>query len=384
MNRIPSSNFLCGVLLLASFFVTSCTTLRILYYNVPDLKVRDQFPKRHLVKSPTPFNFVNNALSFPVSHSINIDQTKWNSFEEFLEENETVAFLAIRNDTILYEKYFEDFQDDRPIPSFSIAKSFVSALVGCAIDEGYMGSVQDPVIKYVPELKNKGLDDLTIEHLLQMTAGLKYKEHYWYHKKNLAYIFYTDDLNSSVFGLKAVRKVGEKHEYQSIATQLLGLALSRSLADQTVTEYLQEKIWTPLQMEYDASWDLDREDGIEKTFCCLNACARDYAKFGRLYLNEGEWEGKQVVPREWVRRSLKIDSLNGSAPHYQYLWRLDIESSSFYAKGFFSQLVYVNPERNLIFVRLGKRSGDVDWVDFLSAQLDFFGRVQPENSVKAR
>ena len=135
-----------------------------------------------------------------------------------------------------------------------------------------------------------------------------------------------------------------------------------SLKNKTVTQYLQEKLWTPLGMEYDASWSIDRKkNGIEKTFCCLNARARDFAKIGRLYKNKGNWNGKQIVSQKWVEESTKPDTSNGSVSYYKYQWWLPTPNEDYMAKGILGQFVYVNPSKDLIIVRLGKNKGKADW-----------------------
>jgi CubicO group peptidase (beta-lactamase class C family) len=147
----------------------------------------------------------------------------------------------------------------------------------------------------------------------------------------------------------------------------LGLVLERALNGKTVSTYLQEKIWTPLGMEYDASWSIDKKkNGLEKTFCCLNACARDFAKIGRLYLNKGNWNGKQIVSQKWVEESTKIDISEGSYEGYQYQWWLPSRTGEFMAQGILGQFIYVNPSKNIIIVRMGEDYGTIDWYDLFS------------------
>ncbi|MEZ4799707.1 MAG: serine hydrolase [Flavobacteriales bacterium] len=150
-------------------------------------------------------------------------------------------------------------------------------------------------------------------------------------------------------------------------TQLLGLILERALKTRTITDYFQEKLWTPLEMEYDGSWSIDRKkDGIEKTFCCVNARARDFAKIGRLFLNNGNWNGKQIVSESWVKESTKVDTSEGSASYYQYQWWLPSPNGDFTAEGILGQYVYVDPKTNTIIVRLGKNSGKISWTNLFT------------------
>tara|TARA_Y100000815_G_scaffold275382_1_gene313210 strand:- start:19165 stop:19614 length:450 start_codon:yes stop_codon:yes gene_type:complete len=144
------------------------------------------------------------------------------------------------------------------------------------------------------------------------------------------------------------------------------MVLQRALKGKSITQYLEEKLWKPLGMEYDATWSLDRENGMEKTFCCINARARDFSKIGRLYLNNGNWQGKQIVPEEWVRRSVTADTVTG-ASFYKYQWWLPSQSGDFMAQGILGQYVYVNPSKNLIIVRLGENYGNADWVNLFKS-----------------
>ncbi len=195
-----------------------------------------------------------------------------------------------------------------------------------------------------------------------MTSGIKFNESYANPFGDAASFYYGLNLRKEIGKMKLKTEPGKQFEYVSGNTQLLGLVLERSLKDKTITSYLQEKIWTPLGMEYDASWSIDRKkNGLEKTFCCLNARARDFAKIGRLYKNKGNWNGKQIVSQRWVEESTKLDTSEGSANFYQYQWWLPTPNEDFMAEGILGQFVYVNPTKDLIIVRLGKKEGKADW-----------------------
>lgn len=347
-------------LLFATFLVlmmaSSCKLGRFVVYNFADIKDHKKFPSRALAKSESTFKFHETANGkFPKS----IEDIP---FDKYLADKNTVAFLIIRNDTIQYEKYFDGYDSAGIVPSFSVAKSVSSMLIGCAIEDGYIQSVSEPITKYIPELSKNGFDSVTIEHVLQMTTGLDFNESYVNPFGHAASFYYGTNLRKEISKLKLKEKPGTKFDYVSGNSQLLGLILERALKDKNVTQYLQEKIWTPLGMEFDASWSIDsRKSGLEKTFCCLNARARDYAKLGRLYLNNGNWNGQQVVPEEWVKTSTKTDNSNGSANYYQYQWWLPSHKGDFMAVGILGQYIYVNPEKNLIIVRLGKNKGKANW-----------------------
>ena len=340
--------------------ISSCKVGRFIIYNFADIDDFKKFPNRTIDKGTTTFQF-NTAVKGRVPKSIAIKDKEY-PFENYLENNNTVAFLVIKNDTIQYEKYWDRYNASSIIPSFSMAKSITSILIGCAIDDKLISSVNEPVTNYIPELKKNGFDKVTIEHLLQMTSGLKFDESYYNPFGDAATFYYGTNLRRSISKLKLKSEPGTKFDYVSGNTQLLGLILERALKTKTISAYLQEKIWQPLQMEYDATWSLDqKKNGIEKTFCCINARARDFAKIGRLYLNKGKWNGKQIISENWVTQSTKIETTNGSAWYYQYQWWLPTKTGDFMAEGILGQFIYVNPAKNLIIVRLGKNEGKTDW-----------------------
>jgi CubicO group peptidase (beta-lactamase class C family) len=347
--------------------LASCKFGRFVFYNFANITDYKIFPSRPLHKSDHPFNFcTSSSPKFPKTLN-NIP------FDQYLEENKTVAFLIIKNDTIQYEHYFKGYEQDGIVASFSMAKSVTSILIGCAIDDGLIKSVDESITHYIPELKENGLEKVTIKHLLQMTSGIDFNESYVNPFGDAATFYYGTNLRKAIFKMKPKMDPGLQFEYISGNTQVLGLVLERALKGKTITDYLQEKIWTPLGMEYDASWSLDRKkDGLEKTFCCLNARARDYAKIGRLYQHKGNWNGKQVVSEKWVESSIKPEKTNGSASYYQYQWWMPKPGSDFMAQGILGQYIYVNPGKNLVIVRLGEDQGKADWWTIFTSLADSY------------
>lgn len=343
--------------------MTSCQLSRFVFYNFADIKDYKIFPARPLKHSDTEkFQFyTTDKGKFPKA----VDEIP---FDNYLEKNKTVAFLIIRHDTIQYEKYFRGYNRESIIPSFSMAKSITSILIGCAIDDGLIKSVDESVTNYIPELKKNGFEKVQIKHLLQMTSGLKFNEGYFNPFGHAAAFYYGKNLRKKIYKLKLKQEPGTKFEYTSGTTQILGLVLERALKEKTITEYFQEKLWTPLGMEYDASWSIDqKKNGLEKTFCCINACARDYAKIGRLYKNKGNWNGKQIVSQKWVETSTKQDTTQSSVSYYQYQWWLPSADGEFLAQGLLGQYIYVNPEKDLIIIRLGKDEAKVKWWGVLTS-----------------
>ena len=222
--------------------------------------------------------------------------------KNYCAESGTTAFLIVQDDQILYEKYFNGFERDSWFTSFSVAKSFDSALIGMAIAEGLIGSVDDPVVTYIPELSGRGLDDLTIRNLLKMDCGVSYvsrSEGLLGGQSDDSRTYYMPDLRAP--GADRPTQQGSRSascfHYNNYYPILEGMILER-VTGMTVSQYLQERIWKPLGMEYPATWSINQDgDGLEKMESGINARAIDYAKFGRLYLNKGSWDGTQILPR---------------------------------------------------------------------------------------
>lgn len=337
---------------------------RFARYNYCDITDYKIFPNNKIDTQASPFHFTDVSNNFQLGDSLLVNNAKGDacSLDELMYNTQTVAFIIIRNDTILYEKYFEDYAETSIVASFSMAKSFVSALTGIAIAENYIKDENEPVTNYVPELKTSGFDKVTIKHLLQMTSGIKYSERYNDPFSDVAKHYYGTGMREKLLKLKLDKVPGTQFFYKSIDTQLLGLVIERATG-RSLSSYIEEKIWKPLGMEYVATWSLDQiENGIEKAYCCLNARAIDFAKFGKLYLNGGSWNNIQIVPEEWVKKSVAIDTLEASPWYYQYQWWLASRIyGDYWAEGHHGQYIYVYPPKKLVIVRLGKRPGNVYW-----------------------
>jgi CubicO group peptidase (beta-lactamase class C family) len=330
-------------------------------------------PSRALTASPHPFQFAVDTSKEALVQETFQSGAGIKDLDGFMENTGTWSFMVIQNDTILYERYFKGYQHDSMVTSFSVAKSFDSALIGIAIDEGYIKSVNDPITDYIPELAERDprFRDVQIRHLLMMASGLRYDTNTFLlaQDDNLTYAF--DDLRHlALTETEMVEEPGITFLYNNYNPLLLGMILERATG-RSVTAYLQEKIWDPIGMEYDGSWSLDSEaTGFEKMESGINARPVDFAKFGRLYLNAGNWNGTQVVPADWVTVSTQDNGLIQDAPiYYGYMWwgkHCNPESHDFYALGNYGQFVYVSSAKNLIIVRNGERyglEGEHDWAE---------------------
>jgi CubicO group peptidase (beta-lactamase class C family) len=337
---------------------------RELFMNLGTVYDYRILPERKLTASPNPFHFATDASQETLVQSAFQSNPGIKNLDDFLAATRTQAFLVIRNDTVIYERYFKGLQRDSLVTSFSVAKSFDSALIGIAIQEGYIKSVNDPITDYIPELAERDprFKDIQIRHLLMMASGLRYNTDrpISFGDDNLTYEF--DDLRHlALTETEVVGQPGATFLYNNYNPLLLGLILERATG-RPVTTYLQEKLWTPLGMEFDGSWSLDAEkNGFEKMESGINARAIDFAKFGRLYLNGGNWNGSQIVPAEWVAISTRDNGLIKDAPiYYGYMWwgeNCNPNSQDYLAMGNLGQFVYVSPEKNLIIVRNGEKYG---------------------------
>lgn len=347
--------------------------VRYVVWNFADLHDFEKFDNLPVDKGDEVFLFNESLVKnhFLTPGGFDPDD-KYEGFESFLQAKKTVAFLAVQNDTLIYENYFHGYDSSSIISSFSVSKSFVSALMGIAIDEGYIYSTTQPITTYMKELGPE-FEPVTIEDLLNMRSGIDFVEEYTNPFVDMPKYYYGTDLLKYIKELKIKEAPDLNYDYISVNTILLGLIIERATNTQLNT-YLQQKIWKPLGMESDASWSVDSEENqVFKANCCINGIARDYAKFGRLYLNGGEWNGEQLIPSRWVEKSRTIinDSRDSQDYPYTYQWRV-LENGAFFAKGILGQYIIVIPDKNLVFVRLGKKTGGVDWMDFcleLSKQL---------------
>lgn len=354
MNRI----YFLGLFSLL-FFCSSCKLGRFVVYNFADITDHKIFPKNNIKKGAISFTFYEGINQPPFDSLTVTSKGKKQKipFETYLKDNKTVAFLIIQNDTIKYEKYLAKYEENSIVASFSMAKSVLSMLIGAALEDGLIQSTDEPITNYLPELRKNGFDKVTIEHLLDMSSGIEFNESYLNPFGQAASIYYGTNLRKEVGKMKLIHEPGTHFSYSSGDTQVLGLVLNTALKGKAIALYLSEKIWQPLGMEYDASWSKDRQkNGVEKTFCCINARARDFAKLGRLFLNKGNWNGQQILSESWVNQSITPDEENGGDGFYENQWWLK-ENGAYAAEGILGQYIHVNPEQNMVIVRLGKNYG---------------------------
>ena len=293
----------------------------------------------------------------PLPSNFKFDGQVYNT-DEFLKDSWTTGLLVIQNDTILFEEYYLGNTESTRNISWSVAKSFISALFGIAMQENYISDVMKPVETYVPELKGTAYGDVRIKDVLQMSTGVKFNEDYGDFYSDINRYGRSFALGSSqdefAKTLEREEEPGTVNHYVSINTHVLGMILTRATG-RTVTDYMQEKIWEPLGMEYDGYWLLDG-DNMEMVLGGLNTTLRDYAKIGSLFMHNGNWKGKQLIPEPWIRASLTPDAphlMPGDEYGYGYQWWIpQSEKGEFMAIGIYNQNIYINPTTNTVIVKL--------------------------------
>ena len=290
-----------------------------------------------------------------------IEHSMFNKFqfdselENYHSKTKTVAFLIIKNDSLLYEKYYDGYDRNTKSNSFSMSKSIVSALMGIAIQEGLIKSLDQRVVDFLPELTGSYANLLTVGDLSSMASGLKWDESYYSPFSITTRSYVDEDLNKLILNQPIDSKPGESFRYLSGATQLLAMVIQKATGKK-ISNYLSEKFWQPMGAENDALWQIDSKSAdMEKAYCCLASTARDFARFGKLYKDFGKWNQVQLLDSIFVSKSLK-PRFNDS-PHYGYGWWLRNYNgyNTFMMRGHLGQYVIVVPEEDLIIVRLGHR-----------------------------
>jgi len=309
-----------------------------------------------------PYRQIAAGKSNPWFVSTNYNKTKIDeSLIKKVEQFKTTSLLIIKNDSIVYENYWEQYNDKSVTNSFSMAKSFTAALIGIAIKQGLIKSVDEPVGNYIDSYKQGDKAKITIKHLLTMSSGIDFDETY---NSPLAWpseAYYGNDVN--VLTLKAGVKEapGITWKYKGGDTQLLGIILKKVLGNKTVSQFAAENLWQKMGAEHPAFWSLDKADGMEKVSCCWYATARDFARFAKLYMNKGNWNGEQILDSSYIQESIQLANLKDTdgKPNdkYGYQWWIMKHKGHdiFYCRGIRGQYIFAVPDSNLIAVRTGHK-----------------------------
>ena len=289
-------------------------------------------------------------------------------FEEYLAKTNTTAFIILHGNEILYEGYFNGTVKETVLPAFSAAKSFFAALIGIAIEEGKIGSQDDPITDYLPELLEKDLrfEAITIRNLLSMTSGIKWDRSESNPMSDDFITYYSPDLRAVALGAEIETEPGTDFRYNDYNPLLLGIALERATG-MSVSEYMETRLWQPMGAEDDASWSLDSQSsGFEKTFAGLNGTPRDLVKLGWLFMNNGQNGGVQVIPSTWVSQVADQEDSSVDGPSYTNYWWVVGARKMYFAEGDKCQFIYVYPQAELVLARFGTDCGGTGFTDLMA------------------
>ena len=331
------------------YLLTAISTIYLKGHTTAYLSDYKNFENRVLDPSenpqPWPLHSRFNTVSLnEVQEQINLD-------------NQTAAFLVIKNDSLFFEKYYDGYSQDSKSNAFSMAKSYVSALLGKAIMDGYIKSLDQAVKDFIPELKGAYADEVTVGDLASMASGQRWDEAYYSPVSVTTAAYFVEDLEKLILDQPIDQAPGKSFIYKSGTTQLLAMVIVKATG-KNLTDYLYESFWNPMGAEHQALWQLDSEEnGMEKAYCCITSNARDFARLSKLYKNHGKWDGKILLDSTFIAKSLTPRFED--SPQYGYSWWLKNYKGYkvFMNRGHLGQYVITIPEENLILVRLGHSKG---------------------------
>lgn len=345
-------------------FISTIALMYLFGYGYLIRAVRVTYLTGHKTAFLEDYTYFNNreikagtAQPWNISENYNkVKSTK--KLEQTHKELQTTSFLIIKSDSIWHESYYDIGAVDSKTNSFSVAKSIVTSALGKAIDLGMIPNLDTKVMDYLPELTGEFANEVTVGDLASMASGQKWDEHYYGPTSVTTQAYFKKDLRKLMLSLPIENRPGEKFIYQSGDTQLLAMVLEKA-TKMTLADFLSQYFWQPMGMEQDALWQIDHaDDGIEKAYCCIASNARDFAKFGKLYMQGGMWNGKQILSTAFV--FLSINPRFKDSPQYGYGWWLSTYKNKhiYYMRGHLGQFVIVIPEDELIIVRLGHLKGE--------------------------
>jgi CubicO group peptidase (beta-lactamase class C family) len=326
------------------YLIKGVRTIYLTGNNTAFISDYEYFDNREIANSnPEPWPIHKNFNQFIETEELKV----------LNEQRQTKSFLVIKNDSIVFEKYYDGYDENSLSNSFSVAKSIVVSLMGKAIMEGKIKGLDQPVSDYFDEYKEGLASELTVGDLASMSSGMKWNEKYYSVINITSESYFTNDLRSVILRQKIIDKPGQSFRYSSGDTQLLAMVIEKATGT-TLSDYLSEKFWKPMGAENNALWQLDSDNyGMEKAYCCIASTARDFARFGKLYINNGKWGNEIILDSSFVELATK--PVFDSSPYYGYGWWLyNFEGKKvFTMNGHRGQFVISFPEENIIIVRQG-------------------------------
>jgi CubicO group peptidase (beta-lactamase class C family) len=307
-------------------------------------RMHELFPANPVPASNTPRPLPAGASLEPALGSAEVDR--------FVQSQNIAGFIVLQDGKVRLERYARGFGAEQRWTSFSVAKSLTSTLVGAAIQDGHINALDDPVVRYVPELAGSAYDGVSLSQLLTMRSGVQWNEDYTNPKSDIALMFATEPppgMDMNIAYLRNLPRAGEpgtRWNYNTAETNLIGIIVGRAVR-RPLAQYLSEKIWRPYGMEMDAYWQVD-EHGREVAGCCISASLRDYARVGQFMLDGGRAGGRQVVPEGWIANATAVNVWTAPGRGYGYQWWTTPQGYS--AIGIFGQSIYVDPKRRIVMV----------------------------------
>jgi CubicO group peptidase (beta-lactamase class C family) len=353
------------------------------------------FPKRDILPSSAPLSFEKVPVELPKTYVYKGEERK---IADFLAQSTTTSLLVLRQGKLESEAYFTGANADSRFTSWSIAKSFVVTLIGMALLDGKIKSIDDRIDQYIPELKGKAYGEASIKSVMQMASGVRFSEIYTDKFSDINKLFYKvfifgQGVNESVANYPREVQAGSRFSYASADTQVLSW-LATKVFEKPLASVVQERIWQPLGMESSAYWSLDRVDGNELGYCCLNATARDFAKLGQLYLQDGQWQGKRLLPENWSKlvtrpgfagqepgapNPTQASGNNGVRGYAMQFWVPKEYDGEYYANGVWGQSIWISEKTQTVIVRTAV---DEKYRDRLDEMFAVMRAVSKQKSLK--
>ena len=333
--------------------IQGCTAVKTMVHNFADLDDHRIFSNRAVepARNPAALRTLPRVPGFIASLQVPDESGRLQPLDDYLDATRTAAFVVMRDDRIVYERYARGFDERTAFNSFSIAKSIVATLFAMAIADGRISSLDATVADYRPDFAGTAYGAIRLRHLLAMTSGVGDAPSLL---PGRAQYYYGDDLRDVVANGVAETAPGQRWRYSEADVQMLGFVLEAAVG-KSLSAYLAEKLWQPVGMESEALWALDRDGGNEKAFCCISARARDFARFGRLFLDNGRVNGAQIVPASWANPLAfpGVQTLDRYM-HRHLWWFPEGTEGDYYAYGHNGQYVYVNPAARTVIVKFSE------------------------------
>jgi CubicO group peptidase (beta-lactamase class C family) len=356
----------------------------MLVYKSPDIDDMRIFQNRKIPSShkPVHFNYSNEFSSYLDTVRVYNPSVKRNiPLDSILILDKTKGFIIFLDNRIIYERYFDGMKANDVSCVFSVSKSVLSALTGILIDKGYIKSVDQKISDYIPGLlNNNNFNNITIRQLLQMSSGLEWKRNVTFDDDGRFY--YSSDIRKQILSHKLAGVPGDRWEYKNIDAELLSWVIENA-TNTHISDLVYQYLWDPMGAENDAWWSLDKKNGNEKASSSLNASAKDILKFGCIYLNNGYFNGKQIVSEGWIQNIFDFPPSAGQQADlkHNFLWWIPNNGADreIVADGYLGQRLSINPKYNVVIVKFGDANSNTNIDKVLMHIIEAKGKKQSES-----